>query len=190
MLGRPETQWGHSEDTAGSELQATFRSAQGCSINIISCLCNITVNVCFISICVFLCKQPQCKWVPSVREHWINCMQENTFQQQVATQDAFYTHCVKCRCEVASWICAGLTLHASWLLGTPPSTRFYSVTYFTMVALNSASREVNQVRQVNPLGSDRWERFPVSLSPRRGERHWQIRCTGVCDAVVNGNVAA
>lgn len=30
---------------------------------------------------------------------------------------------------------------------------------------------------------------PASLSPHSGERRREIRCTGVCDVVVNGNVA-
>lgn len=37
----------------------------------------------------------KCKW-----ENSIKCQQENKFQKQVTAQDAFYTHCVNCRCEL------------------------------------------------------------------------------------------
>lgn len=43
----------------------------------------------------------------------------------------------------------------SLLHGTLPNVRLHNVMVATTAALNPASREVNQVRQVNPLGNEK-----------------------------------
>lgn len=109
-------------------------------------------------------------------------------QVQVTTQDAFTTRYVNWRCELHPVSARQVWCHVrACYMAHGQKVGFCSVMVVTMAALNLAACEVNEGRQVNPLGNEKWKPLSVSPSTHSREWHWEIRCTDVCDVVFNGS---